>query len=189
MIRDTKAMRALAHPLRIRLIEALGSQGSATATRCAALLDDTPSNCSFHLRLLARHGFIERAPGGTGRERPWRLTSVIQDVRPDPDDPDSMAAGRALDETLLPWELGRISAGSRTTLDPEWRGIRARAGASMWLTAAEALELTTVLGESSMRFIERAEDPGLRPAGARPVRLFYALSPITDLDPATAPEQ
>lgn len=190
VISDPKALRAMAHPVRMRLLEALTSEGTATATRCAQLLGDTASNCSFHLRLLGRYGFVERAPGGTGRERPWRLTSVTQDLRPDPADPDAVAAGRAVDETLLSWEMGRISAAIRTAPDPDWQGTRVQGGASMWLTAQEARELSAGLGELVGRFIDRAGDPTQRPAGARPLRLFFALSPITDLheaDPSTDP--
>lgn len=186
VISDPKALRAMAHPLRMRLLEALTSEGTATATRCAQVLGDTASNCSFHLRLLARYGFVERAPGGTGRERPWRLTSVTQDLRPDPADPHAVAAGRAVDETLLTWEMGRISAGIRAVPDPDWQGTRVQGGASMWLTPQEARELSAGLSELVDGFIDRAENPAQRPVGARPLRLFFALSPITDLDSGDA---
>lgn len=185
-IYDPKAMRAMAHPLRIRLLEALAAEGSATATRCSQLLGDSPSNCSFHLRLLAKYGFIEPAAGRSGRERPWRLTSVTQSVRTDYDDPDSVAAVRALDESLLNWELGRIRAAIHHPPEPQWRGSRLLGGSSMWLTADEAHALGEDLTALSQRHLERAANPALRPAGSRPVRLFVAISPITDLG-ASAP--
>ena len=62
-------MRALAHPLRIELIEQLTFRGPLTATQCAALVGESPSSCSFHLRMLAKYGFVEEAAGGTGRQR------------------------------------------------------------------------------------------------------------------------
>ncbi len=183
-IRDPLAMRAMAHPLRIRLLETLAAEGSATATRCAQLLGESPSNCSFHLRLLAKYGFLEPAAPRSGRERPWQLTSVTQSVRTDYDGPDSVAAVRALDETLLNWELGRIRAALGYTPEQLWRGSRLLGGASMWLTADEARALGEDLTALSQRHLERAANPALRPAGSRPVRLFIALSPILDLDPS-----
>lgn len=183
-IRDPQAMRALAHPLRMRLLEALAAQGSATATGCAQMLGDTASNCSFHLRTLAKYGFIERAPG-TGRERPWRLTSVSQVIDPDPGDPDAVHASRAFDEMMLNWEFGRLQNANRRGSDPDpaWSRTMALAGATMWLLPEEARELSSELGRLSTRFMERAGEPSLRPAGARAVRMFLATSLITDLDP------
>jgi DNA-binding IclR family transcriptional regulator len=44
----------------------------ATATQLAERVGESPANCSWHLRQLARYGFVEEAGGGTGREGPWR---------------------------------------------------------------------------------------------------------------------
>ena len=68
---DAKEMRALAHPTRVAAIELLSREGTMTATQLGELLDESPANMSFHLRTLAKYGFVEEAPGGTGRERPW----------------------------------------------------------------------------------------------------------------------
>ena len=67
-------MRALAHPLRVRLLELIRRDGEITATRAAELLDDSPGNMSWHLQTLAKYGFVEEAEGGRGRSRPWRMT-------------------------------------------------------------------------------------------------------------------
>src|SRR5271154_2933830 len=84
---DAKAMRALAHPIRIALLEILGVR-TLTATQASELLGESPANCAFHLRTLARYGFVEEAGGGRGRERPWRSThksfSVSSTELPDP---------------------------------------------------------------------------------------------------------
>ena len=71
-ITDPKAMRALAHPLRLTLLEQLGRAGTLTATQAAEIVGESPANCSFHLRTLAKYGFVEEAATGQGRERPWR---------------------------------------------------------------------------------------------------------------------
>src|ERR1700735_4917381 len=69
---DPRAMRAMAHPLRIALIELLSHTGTLTATQASEVLGESPANCAFHLRTLAKDGFVEEAGGGRGRERPWR---------------------------------------------------------------------------------------------------------------------
>ncbi|HZT53310.1 MAG TPA: winged helix-turn-helix domain-containing protein [Gaiellaceae bacterium] len=70
-ITDPRAMRALAHPVRLDLLAALG-EGPLTATQCSERVGESPQSCSYHLRTLARHGFVERVEAGNGRERPWR---------------------------------------------------------------------------------------------------------------------
>ena len=75
---DPKAMRALAHPARLAILTRL--EGSATATEVAEVAGITPSAASYHLRMLAKYGFVEDAPprgdGGSGSVGPRR-------VRPD----------------------------------------------------------------------------------------------------------
>src|SRR5690606_6701644 len=58
-VRESQALRALAHPLRIRLLEELAIGGELTATQAAERVDESPANCSWHLRQLARYGFVE----------------------------------------------------------------------------------------------------------------------------------
>lgn len=70
-IDDPRAMRALAHPVRLDLLAAL-SAGPLTATECAERVGESPQSCSYHLRTLAKHGFIEPAERGNGKERPWQ---------------------------------------------------------------------------------------------------------------------
>jgi DNA-binding transcriptional ArsR family regulator len=71
---DPKMMRALAHPARIAIWTHIGLHGPATATECAQVAGLSPSACSYHLRSLARYGFVEedRTAAADGRERPWR---------------------------------------------------------------------------------------------------------------------
>ena len=66
-------MRALAHPLRVALLEVMRRDGAITATRAAELLDESPGNMSWHLQTLAKYGFVEETGDGRGRSRPRRL--------------------------------------------------------------------------------------------------------------------
>src|SRR5258707_885606 len=69
-ISDPKAIRALAHPLRLDLLQLLGSGGPATAAQCGRVLGVSQASCSVHLRQLAKYGFVEDAgPGRDRRER------------------------------------------------------------------------------------------------------------------------
>src|SRR4051794_21654441 len=71
-LHDARELMALAHPVRMGIIEHLSVSGPLTATELADRLDESPANCSWHLRKLAEHGFVEEAGGGIGRKRPWR---------------------------------------------------------------------------------------------------------------------
>ena len=67
---DVRAVRALAHPLRLRLLDVLRFEGPSTATLLAKRLGESSGAASYHLRLLAKYGYIEEAPR-QGRERWW----------------------------------------------------------------------------------------------------------------------
>src|SRR5215470_19444515 len=95
-ITEPAVLEALAHPVRLDLINYLMSGGPATASTCARAVGDTPSNCSYHLRTLARFGLVGEVPSVDGRERPWRalVTGLITNPD-DPSEPLSPQAARA----------------------------------------------------------------------------------------------
>ena len=72
---EPKALRALAHPIRWKLIDLLDSEDTATATRCSEVLGESVASCSYHLGILGKYGYTEMVPGQPGREKPWRLAS------------------------------------------------------------------------------------------------------------------
>lgn len=66
------ALKALAHPLRVRIYDLLSERGPQTASSLAALIGETSGSTSYHLRALAAHDLIREIQGrGTGRERWW----------------------------------------------------------------------------------------------------------------------
>jgi hypothetical protein len=169
-------LRALAHPLRWQLIDAIESEGTATATRCAQLTGESVASCSYHLGVLAKYGYIEAVPSET-RERPWRLTSRHQELSaPDGDVASVYASDEAID-AFLEHEFERIRGYRRTrSLEPKtWRKAGVVGGATMWVTAEELRGLKKELLTLLQRYEERS-DPTLRPAGARLARLFVASS-------------
>ncbi|MFJ5552132.1 helix-turn-helix domain-containing protein [Streptomyces sp. NPDC093225] len=71
---DPQVLRAMTHPVRLRLYELLVAEGPATAARLSRYVPVAPGSLSYHLRTLAACGFVVEAegPGTDGRERWWR---------------------------------------------------------------------------------------------------------------------
>jgi Helix-turn-helix domain len=183
---DPRALRALAHPVRWQLVDLLGSEGSATATRCAEVLGESVASCSYHLRMLAKYGYIEEAPGRAGKEKPWRLASPRQDLGSDGLDTEGQLAAEAATEAFLEHEFTRTRQRyRRTSLEPEpWQPVLI--GESVWLTeqeyAAAKQELSAVL--ERYRRDRDLLDPSQRPADSREARLFLAVSVAPPVTPA-----
>lgn len=193
-ISDPQRIRALAHPVRIELLDLLGDE-EATATRCAEITGESVASCSFHLRTLAKYGFIERAEQ-RGKEKPWRLVERGRTITPDWDDPSSVRAVQefaALDvereaQHLLRWVR------EADQLPREWVEATTMLSASVWATREELAELSNTISTLCDRFAGRRHDPALRPPGSRKVRLFAATTVDTtgasdpsDIDPIGAP--
>jgi DNA-binding transcriptional ArsR family regulator len=80
---DARSLRAIAHPLRVRIMELLWLDGPATATGLGGRLGESSGTVSWHLRHLAEHGFIEDdTERGTKRERWWRMKPQSMSVEP-----------------------------------------------------------------------------------------------------------
>jgi DNA-binding transcriptional ArsR family regulator len=103
------ALRALGHPTRLRILGRLQLHGDATATECAADVGESPSSCSYHLRTLARHGFVEETPSGDGRERRWRARVVGVEF-PATGDPEFEAASELARAALLQLDDDEVRA-------------------------------------------------------------------------------
>jgi DNA-binding transcriptional ArsR family regulator len=133
-VTDPRAMRALAHPVRLDLLVAL-NQGPLTATECAERVDESPQSCSYHLRTLAKYGFVERAEATNGKERPWRKVArgLRWSAETDP------AAARALAGTFLSRDLRLVQQYLAAPPD-EWPEPM-YSQATLRLTPAEAEEL------------------------------------------------
>ena len=95
-VSDPRALRALAHPLRMALVGLLRMQGPLTATQAGVLLGESSGSTSFHLRSLAKYGLVEEAPGGQGRERPWRATAMFTQWEDSTESPAAAAASELL---------------------------------------------------------------------------------------------
>lgn len=179
-ISDPTRIRAVAHPLRITLLDVLADEGAATATRCAELTGTTVANCSFHLRTLAKHGYIERVDQA-GREKPWQLVQRGRAFMPDFEDPASVRATQELGAVQVAHETERAQEWIRRaqTEDPQWIRASTTTSSSFWVTAEELAEISREIEQLSARFDGRHADPISRPPGARRARLFAT----THVDP------
>jgi predicted transcriptional regulator len=188
---DPKAMRALAHPLRWALLEALSHAGTLTATQASEMLGESPANCAFHLRTLAKYGFVEEAGGGKGRERPWRQAYRRLSWQARQGDEQFRLAGQALNQIWLDRVLSRARRSLAVTASwPE--GFADGLGGStsmLYVTPDEARELYGELMKTvertigqEHRFTQR-KDPARRPPGAVPVEFVLLGYPVLDAPP------
>jgi DNA-binding transcriptional ArsR family regulator len=179
---DPRALRALAHPTRVALLGLLRLHGPLTATRAGELLGESSASASFHLRQLAKYGLAEEAGGGTGRERPWRATSMHTSWDHLTDSPELAQATGMLSSVIADqwFALVRRWIAASSTQPPEWRGAVPFSDILIYVTAAELTELVRRHQEMLAPFGTRLASPELRPEGARPV-LYLSLAAPTDL--------
>jgi DNA-binding transcriptional ArsR family regulator len=173
-ITDLRALRAMAHPVRLKLLNTLAMHGPATATELANEIDDTPANCSWHLRQLAKFGFIEEATDlpYKGRNRPWRWVPAANRWGGPDASEEFVAATAEAKGILLSHELAerRTWEANKVNEAPEWQDASFIRQSITWLTADELAEAKEVIHEMVLRHYDRAIDPAKRPKGSRPVR-------------------
>jgi DNA-binding transcriptional ArsR family regulator len=170
-IAEPEALEALAHPVRLDLINHLIANGSATASACARAVGDTPSNCSYHLRVLAQVGLVGEAGSSDGRERPWR--ALITGFDTGSDDPDSpttpqeaelLAVSVQRDQRLL-----RDYLAHRAEIPNRWREADVQRTYTLRLTSGELKALDEQLDSLIRPYL--APTRGSVPRGAALVHL------------------
>ena len=179
VVTDPRAMRALAHPLRVALLETMRRDGDITATRAAELLGESPGNMSWHLQTLAKYGFVEESGEGRGRSRPWRLASHSRSFDTGMTDPETAAAGEALERTYVERAYERMQEwwSRRQTYPLKWRRAAFMTDSVRYLTAEELAAIMDEIVAIYDRYADR-EDADKRPAGALPVHLSAHGHPL-----------
>jgi DNA-binding transcriptional ArsR family regulator len=151
-------------------MELLTVSGPLTATQLAERLDETPANCSWHLRKLAEHAFVEEAGGGIGRQRPWQVSRIGLAWDDEDATPTQLRAGRALEDMLLQRQLARFQQALtllRDEPDTRWIDTAYTLQSAGWLTAQELDEIGEQIKTLLERYADRVTDPSKRPAGSR----------------------
>jgi len=189
---DPQAIRALSHPLRLDLIELLGS-GPATAAECARALGSTQANCSFHLRQLAKYGFVvEAPPGDDRRERRWQVLDFEQSWSSS-EDP---TLTNALEQVFVRRETKRLVdyySVRQPSESEEWRRAGMLGGVTLPVTPDELDDITrrlaAVIQEVVPAYVERIGDRSTWPEGTRLARILLAAMPLpANLSTATPPD-
>jgi predicted transcriptional regulator len=176
---DPTALRAYAHPIRLRLIGLLRQRGPQTATQAAAAIGESVPSCSFHLRQMAKYGLVEPAPTGRGREKPWQATAAVTEWA-------GSGAGGAGAEAALQLELTlarqyfdtiRSWLTSQAGEPAEWREAAQFGDSLLHLTAAELKAVTKQIDALLQPFRGREPGTGRSPRGSRPVLMLQIAVP------------
>jgi DNA-binding transcriptional ArsR family regulator len=182
-ITDPKAIRALAHPARLAVIEELYAGAELTATECAQIAGMTPSAMSYHMRSLEKVGIVERVEhSGDGRERPWRAAGAYLQVESD----SSIAEGAALGTIVLSRLADQFAAwlARRTEDTKQWQEASIVASGQVWLRAEELEEIGHTIEKLLDDYRDRAE--GDRPDDARRVRFSIFAFPSQAVEVGSA---
>jgi DNA-binding transcriptional ArsR family regulator len=139
-------LRALAHPLRLQLLQVLREEGPATASQLGRRLGESSGATSYHLRALHRAGMVEEAEQRNGRERWWQRTPgrlmIPNSVPPEASDSEraELQAAHAQIESIF---LERVETARerwmevRYDLPLEWQDAQWIGNTRIWATAAE----------------------------------------------------
>jgi DNA-binding transcriptional ArsR family regulator len=171
---DPRSIRALAHPARLAIIDALATGEELTATQCAELTGLSPSATAYHLKFLERYGFAETAPARADRrERPWRAVERPPVVDLDTSTPAGASATAAVAAAYMDAtrDVGVDFIEASPAEPAEWRDAVLK-NVDLWLTAEEFRQVAEELGAVLEPYRGRA-----RSADSRRVRVMNVVVP------------
>ncbi|MYV97702.1 helix-turn-helix domain-containing protein [Streptomyces sp. SID3343] len=182
-IRELAALKALAHPRRQLVMRELQARGPATSASLARALDLNTGATSYHLRELARHGFVEDFvdPSAHGRERWWR--AVRRDLRFPPRSEQSDRMRAVVDEVNRLAFAADLEAFDRAQTqyaqDENWVDALPHSRGSIHVTPAELAEFF----EEYIGLLNRYKRTGPLPPDARTVLTRFVAFPAPDAVP------
>ncbi len=184
---DLASIKGLAHPLRVRIFDALSVHGASTASGLAERLGESSGATSYHLRQLERHGFVREVEGkGTARERWWEWVpgGMTLSAREAGSTPASKEATLAL---IKQWEHNRsvllddFVRRGYDVFDEEWIEASTTATANLRVTAeqlAEVVKSWEAWADANLRKFR-----GAKPLpGSRPVQIHFNAFPVVGGD-------
>lgn len=186
-ILDTEALKGLAHPLRVALLDALSTYGPATASKLGERLGESSGATSYHLRQLEKNGLVREVEGrGSGRERWWERVPGGISLRGHDFAPES-AERAASDMILSEWVRNQRQivndylARGEVLLSRDWFEAGIMDTSNLRLTLDQLRRLSDELQSVIDRYIalSRTQDE----PGARPVQLQINGIPIVDAEP------
>jgi DNA-binding transcriptional ArsR family regulator len=184
---ETEALKALAHPLRVALLEELSTYGPSTASGLAARLGESSGATSYHLRHLARHDFVREVEGrGTGRERWWERVPggiTLSSLGKEPGSAEYAASELVARE----WERHRahlledFARRGHIALGDDWIAASELSTANLRLTLDETRELRDRLEAAWSQITD--EYRGRANVGAMPIQVHLNVFPVVDGTP------
>jgi len=186
IVPNTAALKALAHPVRVRMLGILRLEGPSTSTQLAARLKLNTGATSYHLRQLALHGFIDDAHDlGNGRERWWQARHETTVVPADWDNGEGLEASMAFSQAALTWQVAQMQRALETyTSTPKaWRQASAASDFTMALTPEQAKALSDRLHAILWEAMASAPKLGTElPEGVRPFTIALHAFLLQDLE-------
>jgi len=182
---DPRALRAVAHPTRLKLIALLRRLGPLTATQAGERIGESPAGCSFHLRSLAKWGLVEEAGGGRGRERPWQATAGGHEWAARGPSEEVDEAGDLLTRVVIEqWFDEALQWVDRRAGETrEWSNAAIANDQMIAVTAAELEDIDRRVREILAPYAQRVGRPDTHPAGARNVAHIQLGFPFADDPP------
>lgn len=182
---DAGALRALAHPIRVRIFDILSQYGPQTASSLAERLHESSGSTSYHLRALAKQDLIREVPGrGTGRERWWeRPRGPVAFGNPDA---LRTPSGRAATQVVVTETLNRrhqqlmefIERGLDPEMDGEWRDSTIITTATARLNPEQLRGLSEKIQKLIDEYVTTYRDQ--TGDGVRPVTIRADLFPLPE---------
>ena len=157
--------------MRLDLLGYLMSEGPATASACARAIGDTPSNCSYHLRVLAGIGLVEADASGDGRERPWRATITGFTAAPGTAGASELLAA----SVQLDYQSAREYLRRRDELPAQWRDTDVHGSYGLRVTVDELRALGEAIDALVRPYIAATREDS--PADSVPVSLSLLALP------------
>jgi len=183
-VTDVRALRALAHPLRNRLLGLLRLNGPSTASSLARVVGESSGSTSYHLRQLAAYGFVDEVAGqGSARERWWRARHRVTSWRPA--DLVAQDGGAEVQDEMTRLQLdahARVLEAwhvQKDALDPAWTGAASLSDHALRLRPEQARRLADELDAVVSRWV--SEHPSDVPAeGTELVAVLTDVVPLRE---------
>jgi len=186
-LEDPRAIRALAHEARQRLIDELYSGSVLTATEASRLVGLTPSATSYHLRALEKWGIVAREAGSAdGRERPWRAAARSLNVGRAAHGGASTATSKAYLTTFLEGVRRTVEAWAETPNERGPAGSGQLSRGRLFLRPEEAATLRREADELIERY-ERDRTAVDHPEDAEAYDVAWMLLPTPEPSGPSAP--
>jgi DNA-binding transcriptional ArsR family regulator len=188
---DVVSLKALAHPLRIQILEMLSRYGAQTACGLGDMLGESSGSTSYHLRQLAKHDFVREVQGkGTARERWWERPKGAIEIggRDLIENPLSGQAARLVNrefEHNRSAALADFMEHGDALLPREWSDAATISTTNVRLTPDQLQHYVREIEQFNRRLLDDLRAQGVAD-GARPVQIHFNAFPLIDAGRAEA---